>query len=159
MRRSVPLLASLLLLSATLVPALSRADFDRAVDFGVTLKSLSAAADGTAPLPGGRMAILTGTVSDITILGKEQASFKARIELTTGEWIGLEDVKAYSCYVDFSGAEYFKVFPARPPRQASPGVIVNDARVLLVGRVVDIVSSPAGGKRVLLDGIYIRSIQ
>jgi hypothetical protein len=159
MRRPVLLLASVLLLNAALIPALSRADFDRVVDFGVTLKLLSAAADGTAALPGGRMVILSGTVSDVTIVDKEPSTFKARIELTTGEWIGLEDVKAYSCYVDFSGSEYVKVFPARPPRQAVAGVIVNNTRVLLVGRVIDIVSTPTGGRHVRLEGAYIRAIE
>jgi len=159
MRRPVPLLVALLLLSAVILPALSRADFDRVVDFGVTLKTLSAAAEGKAPLPGGRMVVLTGTVSDITIVDKERATFKARIELTTGEWIGLEDVKAYSCYVDFSGEEYFKAFPARPPRDPVPGTIVSNTRVLVVGRVLDIVAASSGEKRVLLEGVGIRSIE
>ncbi|HEY9594583.1 MAG TPA: hypothetical protein VHE79_08900 [Spirochaetia bacterium] len=159
MRRTVPILAALLLLSATLLPALSRSDFDRVVDFGVTLKTLSAAAEGKAPLPGGRMVVLTGTVSDITIVNRERATFKARIELTTGEWIGLEDVKAYSCYVDFAGGEYFNVFPARAPREPVPGTIVSNARALVVGRVVGIVDASNGEKRVLLDGAWIRSIE
>jgi hypothetical protein len=68
-------------------------------------------------------------------------------------------VKAYSCYVDFRGSEFFKVFPARAPRNPVPGTIVANARVLLVARVLDIVNAPTGGKRVLLEGLYIRSIE
>jgi hypothetical protein len=159
MRRTVPALAFFLLLGVTALPALSHGDFDRVVDFGVTLKSLAAAAEGTAPLPTGRMVVLSGTVSDVTIIDKEQPTFKVRIELITGEWIGLEDVKAYACYVEFSGPEFFKVFPARAPRNATPGVITGNSRVLVVGRVVNITTSPLGAKRVLLDGAYIRSIE
>jgi hypothetical protein len=160
MRRTVPVLACLfLLLGATALPALSHGDFDRVVDFSVTLKSLAAAAEGKAQLPTGRMVVLSGTVSDVAILDKEQATFKVRIELITGEWIGLEDVKAYSCYVEFSGPEFFKVFPARAPRAATPGVISGNSRVLVVGRVVDVTTTPQGEKRTRLDGAYIRSIE
>ena len=106
---------------AVMLPALSRGDFDRVVDFSVTLKTLAAVAEGKAPLPTGKMLLLSGTVSDVNILNKDERAFKVRIELITGEWIGLEDVKAYACYVEFSGPEFFKVFPARPPRTASPG--------------------------------------
>jgi hypothetical protein len=160
MRRTVPVLACLfLVLGAAALPALSHGDFDRVVDFSVTLKSLAAAADGKAPLPTGRMVVLSGTVSDVSILDKEPATFKVRIELITGEWIGLEDVKAYTCYVEFSGPEFFKVFPARAPRTVTPGVIVGNSRVLVVGRVVELTTSPLGAKRALVDGAYIRSIE
>ena len=160
MRRSVPIMACFLLLAGTVIlPALSRADFDGVVDFSVTLKTLAAVADGTAPLPGGKMLVLSGTVSDVNIISKDQASFRVRIEVITGEWIGLEDVKAYACYVDFSGPEFFKVFPARAPSQANPDVIALNSRVMLVGRAVSITTTPLGEKRVLVQGAYIRTIE
>ena len=56
----------------------------------------------------------------MNILNKEQATFKVRIELITGEWIGLDDVKSYACYIDFTGPEFFKVFPAAPARPPRP---------------------------------------
>ena len=105
MRRILPAILSGLLLAAA-VPAafgLSRADFDRVVDFSVTLKDLSAVADGREPLPSGKLVILNGTVSDVNVISKDEGSFRVRIELITGEWIGTEDVKSYTCYVDFTG--------------------------------------------------------
>jgi len=160
MRRSVPLLACVIfILAARTLPALTRGDFDRVVDFSVTLKTLAAAAEGKAPLPSGRMLLLSGTVSEVDILNKDEKSFKARIELIAGEWIGLEDVKAYSCYVEFSGPDFFKVFPARPPRVATPNVITMNARVVVVCSPLDIVDTPQGEKRVRASGLYIRSIE
>ena len=160
MRRSVLFLACILLIVApAILPALSRADLERVIDFSVTLKTLATAADSGAPIPTGRNVLLSGTVSDVNILNKDPAGFKVRIELITGEWIGLEDVKSYSCYVDFAGSEYFKVFPARPPREASRDLITLNSRVLVVGRVVDVSATPMGAKRVLVDGMYIRSIE
>ncbi len=160
MRRSVPLLACvILLLGAVTLPALSRRDFDRVVDFSVTLKTLAAAAEGRTPLPAGRMLLLSGTVSDVTILNKDPQSFKVRIELIAGEWIGLEDVKAYACYVEFSGPEFFKVFPARAPRTAIADVITLNSRVVVVCSPLDIVDTPQGEKHVRAAGAYIRAIE
>ena len=158
MRRTAAVLALFTVLAAAL-PAVSKGDFDRVVDFSVTLKSLAAAADGKAALPTSRILMLSGTVSGITIVNKDQPTFQARIELITGEWLGLDDVKAYACYVDFTGADFFPVFPVRPPAQPGPGVIVQSARVLVVARAVSIVTTPLGEKRVLLEGEYIRSIE
>ncbi len=159
MRRPALLCLVLLLAAATGIPALSRADFDRVVDFSVTLKTLAAVAEGKAPMPGGRMLLLSGTVSDINVLSKDDAGFRVRVELIAGEWIGLEDVRAYACYVDFSGAEFSRIFPARPPREPTPGVVALNSRVIVVGTPVDIVTSALGQKRVLLRGAYIRVIE
>jgi hypothetical protein len=167
MRISVPqvhrirqrLACILLLVGPALLPALSRADLERVIDFSVTLKTLATAADSGAPIPAGRTVLLSGTVSDVNILNKDQAGFKVRIELITGEWIGLEDVKSYSCYVEFTGSEYFKVFPVRAPRQANRDLVTLNSRVLVIGRVLDVGATPLGARRVVVDGAYIRSIE
>ncbi len=160
MRRSVSVLAcSLLLAGPAFLPALSRADLDRVIDFSVTLKSLATAADSGSPIPTGKTVLLSGTVSDVNIINKDPAGFKVRIELITGEWIGMEDVKAYTCYVEFTGADYFKVFPARPPGTASRDLVTQNSRVLVVGKVMGVAMTPLGAKRVLLDGAYIRTTE
>jgi hypothetical protein len=160
MRISVTLFACILLLAGpAILPALSRADLDRVIDFSVTLKSLATAADSGAPIPTGRTVLLSGTVSDVNIVNKDQAGFKVRIELITGEWIGLDDVKSYSCYVEFTGAEYFKMFPARPPRTANRDLVSMNSRVIVVGRIVQVAATPLGDKRVLVDGAYIRTTE
>jgi hypothetical protein len=157
--RSGCLACVLLLVCSSILPALSRADIERVLDFSVTLKTLAAAADGKAPLPSGKMLLLSGTVSDISILSKDEGSFRVRVELINGEWVGLEDVKAYACYVEFAGPEFFKVFPARPPRTATPGVVVLDSRVVVIGAAQDVTATPLGEKRVRVQGAYIRVIE
>jgi hypothetical protein len=160
MRRSIPAFAFVFLLfGSALLSAAPHSDFDKIVDFSVTLKSLSAAASGSVPLPTGRMVFLSGTVSDVTILDAKEATFKVRIEIITGEWIGTEDVKAYASYVEFTGPEFFAVFPARAPRTATPGVIAANSRVLVVAKPTGIITTPTGEKQVLLDGAYIRSTE
>ena len=160
MRRSVPFLACILLvIGPAILPALSRAGLESVIDFSVTLKTLATAADSGGPIPAGRTVLLSGTVSDVNILNKDPAGFKVRIELITGEWIGTEDVKSYYCYVEFTGSEYFKIFPARPPRNANRDLVTLNSRVLVVGRVVSVGATPLGEKRLLVDGAYIRSIE
>jgi hypothetical protein len=159
MRRTGIVLALLFGVAAASLPAIGRGDFDRVVDFSVTLKTLAAAADGATALPTARMLVLSGTVSSIAILNKDEPTFKVRIELIAGEWFGTEDVKAYACYVDFSGPEYFAAFPPRAPAQPGPGVIVQSVRVLVAGRALSIVTTPLGDKRVLLEGAYVRAIE
>jgi hypothetical protein len=155
-----PLLVSLFLAAAgQAVYGFSRADFDRVVDFSVTLKDLAAVADGTENLPAGRFVVLDGTVSDVDVIDKQEASFRVRIELISGEWIGTEDVKSYSCYVDFSGPAFFKVFPARPPANPVAGTVVINSRVIVVGRPVDVTRTPLGEKRVLVQGIFVRAVE
>ena len=151
-------LALALLIPAGLPAAPSRADLEKIVDFSATLKTLAAAASGEASLPS-KIIILDGTVSDINILDREQATFRARVELLSGEWIGTDEVMSYACYVDFRGAEFFDAFPARAPRSPTPGVVLANSRVLIAGRVLGFATSPQGEKRVLVEGLLVRTIR
>ncbi len=125
MRKSGVLVAGVLLLigPALLAGALSRAELDRVIDFSVTLKSLAVAVQDGSPLPQGKTVLLSGTVSDVNVVNKDPADFRVRLELITGEWIGLDDVKAYTCYVDFAGADYCASHsrPSSPGGQSRPG--------------------------------------
>ncbi len=161
MRRTLTAFLTSLLLAAAAqgIFGLTRADFDRVVDFSITLKDLAAAAEGAESLPAGKFIVINGTVSDVTVIDKEQASFRVRIELITGEWFGTEDVKSYSCYVDFSGPEFFKTFPARPPRVVAAGTVAINSRVIVVGRPVEVTKTPLGEKRVLLQGVFVRVVE
>jgi hypothetical protein len=149
----------LLLLFPASLFALSRVDLDRAVDFSVTLKNLAAVAAGKEPLPAGRAVVLSGTVSDVNVLDKSEAGYRVRIELMAGEWIGQDEVRAYACYVDFTGAEYLKLIPPRPPRAPTPGVVGLNSRVVVIGNAVEVVSTPLGEKRVVVQGLHIRPIE
>ena len=161
MRRSAVLVVGVLLLAAPafVAGALSRAELERVIDVSVTLKSLAVAAESGSPVPAGKTVLLSGTVSDVNILDKDPATFKVRLELITGEWIGLEDVKSYTCYVDFSGADFSRLIPARPPREANRDLVTLNSRVIVIGRVVGVTATALGGRQVLVDGAFIRPIE
>lgn len=151
-------LGAFLLSLARLSAAEPRSDFDR-VDFSITLKDLAAAAAGERQLPQGRLFILDGTVTSLSFLDKEEASFRVRAELMSGEWIGLEDVKSYTCVVTFSGSEWFPIFPARPPRNPPPGTVLANSRVIVVARPLGVIAEPGGPKVVSLEGLALRLLQ
>ena len=161
MRRSAVVVAGVLLLvgPALVAGALSRAELDRIIDFSVTLKSLAVAAQSGGPLPQGKTVLLSGTVSDVNIVNKDPAEFRVRLELIAGEWIGLEDVKSYPCYVDFAGADYARLIPARPPREATHDLVTLNSRVIVIGRVVGVTSAALGGSEALVDGAFIRPVE
>jgi hypothetical protein len=146
------------LLSLARLSAAEPRFFDR-VDFSITLKDLAAVAAGEKPLPQGRLLVLDGTVTSLSFLDKEEASFRVRAELMSGEWIGLEDVRAYTCVVTFSGSEWFTVFPARPPRNPPPGVVLPNSRVIIVARPLGVISQPGGPKVVSLEGLALRLLR
>jgi hypothetical protein len=140
----------LLLVLAPGLSAIGRADFDAVVDFSITMRDISAAAEGTARLPSNRLFLLDGTVSDIVVLDKTPEAYAVRIRLLSGEWIGLEDVKGYSCYVTFRGADYAGLFPSKIP---------NNTRILILVRSVEVASTPTGEKIMALDGLALRVLR
>lgn len=144
-----------LVFAAPFASGISRTDLDKVMDFSVTLKTVAAAAAGEVVLPPNKLFALNGTVSEITFVDKAQASFHARITLISGEWLGVEDVKMFSCYVDFSGPEFFTVFPARAPKDTT-NVVLADTRVLIIARAVEVTTSPTGENLVVLEGQYLR---
>ena len=103
--------------------------------------------------------MLDGTVSDLTILDKEQGSFRARIELISGEWIGTEDVRSYACLIDFSGPASSRCSRPGAPRDPAPDMVLLNSRVLVVARPIGLTTSHQGEKRVQLEGIYVRVIK
>jgi hypothetical protein len=156
--RAAAALALSLVVMAPAAAALPRTDFDR-LDFSVTLKDVSAAAEGQRQLPPGRIFLLDGTVTDMSFLDKEEASFRVRIELMSGEWIGLEDVKSYSCLVTFAGSEWSRVFPVKASRNPAPGAVVPNARVLVIARPLEITTRPGGARLMSLEGLGVRVLQ
>jgi hypothetical protein len=140
----------LLLMLAPSASAIGRVDFDAVVDFSVTLKTITAAAEGNARLPSNKLFLLDGTVSDVTVLDKEESTYKVRIRLLSGEWIGLEEVKGYSCYVTFSGPAFAGLFPAQVPA---------NSRIIVLARSAGMTATPTGEKLMSLDGLALRVLQ
>jgi hypothetical protein len=143
-------------LAGPLAGAQTRAAFDRIVDFSVTLKTVSAAAEGKAVLPADRLLLLEGSISEVVVLDDRPQSWKVRVELMTGEWIGVDEVHGYRCWVTFTGPSYAAAFPAEPPDESSPAYLPLHTRVLVLARAVGSVETPLGEKVMVLEGLAVR---
>jgi hypothetical protein len=155
-RRTAFALALCVLVSA-LAGAQNRAAFDRIVDFSVTLKTVSDAAAGRAVLPADRLLLLEGTISEVVVIDDRPQSWRARVELMAGEWIGVDEVRGYRCWVTFTGPAYAEVFPAEDPEEPSPAYLPLHTRVLVLARAIGPVVTPLGEKVMTLEGLAIRA--
>ncbi len=144
-------------LLAPLASAQSRTEFDRIVDFSVTLKTLSDAAAGRGAPGAGRLALLEGTVSEIVVLDDRPGSWTVRVELMAGEWISVDEVRGYRCWVTFAGPAYAEVFPGEAPDEPSASYIPLHARVLVLGRPLSPVATPLGERVMIVEGLAVRA--
>ena len=136
-------------------------DFDAVADFSVTIKTLSRLDESSASAYGlmNRFLLLDGTVTNILVLDNNEESYLVQVELVSGEWIGLDEVRSYSCWVLFSGPRFTNVFPARVPRNPPPGVISSNDAILIVAKPLQTVEIAEGETAWVLEGIYARSLR
>jgi hypothetical protein len=162
MKRAIGVLAFILLFcSAPALFSIDPGDFDAVSDFSVTVKTLSQLDEATASAYGlmDRFLLLDGTVTNILILDPSEENFLAQVELVSGEWIGLEDVRSYSCWVLFSGPRFASKFPARVPRNRPPGIITANDHILIVAIALQTVEISEGEMAWVLEGIHARPLR
>ena len=140
--------------------AQERNGFDQVVDFSVTLKTLALNADNPQAdfARQEKYLILNGTVTGVQLLNPEQATFQARVELVTGEWEGLEEVRSYRCFVLFEGPEFFRLLPKRKNPASAQQVGIND-RVIVVARALEPLADGDGRADWLLRGYHLRLLR
>ena len=148
------------LLAPLAAGAQERNGFDQVVDFSVTLKTLALNAGNPQAdfAQQEKYLILNGTITGIQLLDPEQATFRARVELVTGEWDGLEEVRSYRCFVLFEGPEFFRLLPKRKNPASAVQVGVTD-RVIVVARAIEPLADPSGGADWLLRGFHLRLLR
>lgn len=145
-----------LLLSSVPLRALSLEDLNAVLDFTVTIKSLNKALEaGNYDAPR-KFFALTGSYIDLLQADKESGT--VIIELATGEWEGLEEVRSYRCLIRFQGPDYPTLFPARTPRRPDPALVLKHSRLLVIAFPVGVVELPGGRELWLLDGVYYRRL-
>jgi hypothetical protein len=144
------------LIGALSLPAQSVRDIENIMDLSTTIKSLAQRIEREEYEAPARFVILNGSLEGV--FETDEAASTVVVEMVTGEWIGLEDVKSYHCLVRFEGQEYLAAFPAAPPRDPGPEVFARSARMLVVAKPVAVVELGDGRLLWLLDGVYLRRI-
>ncbi len=138
-----------------------RKEFDRIVDFSLSIKELDAIVkqERYDLLDPDKMVIIDGAVASITIVEENEDRFLAELEVINGEWEGLERVYMYSCLVQVSGKGFFQRIPNKAMKSPLKDEISQNARILVVGSPQSIRQWEDGTNMLVLDGWYIRTIK
>lgn len=148
------------LIAATGASGADIGDFDEVVAFEESLKSLSVSVRrGISEPVDERLLVIDGVVAAIEVLDAEEASFRARIELVSGEWRGLEEVVMYNAYVDIAGPQFFRRVPTRRNPTDAPGAIVPNEPLLVVARFTGVDLDAEGTPVPVLEAYYARPLQ
>lgn len=163
MKKRIILAFAVILLSILIQPSIfsfDQDDFDRIVDFSVTIKTLNqiTGADTPSFLNEQKLLLLNGTVTNISFINSKKENFKVQVELVAGEWMGLEEVKSYHCLVLFEGQQYFSLFPKRIPRKPSSTIITANDNIIVVAKALKPITTEGDEGKWLLQGFYVRVI-
>ena len=102
--------------------------------------------------------ILEGVVSSREVLFADEENFVGMLELSYGEWEGLEDVNMYQCFVQLTGLEFAAAIPARRSRNPNPAEISLNTRILVLGQYLGYSEDENGNKYPVIEGYKIRKI-
>ena len=134
-------------------------EFNQIIDFDVTIRSLAiaAAAEDMESLPD-RLVLIDGTVASRLVIEGNPENYVGQIELIGGEWIGVEDVVMYRCFLLLEGPEFANAIPARRSRTKHPDEIDLNSRILVVGSLLGLFDMDDGTTVAVLDAIHIRQM-
>ncbi|TVQ99532.1 MAG: hypothetical protein EA403_12910 [Spirochaetaceae bacterium] len=135
--------------------------FDQTIDFTLSLEEIHhRIEDGDIEsLFTGRAVLLDGVIAEITVIDPEPESFFAQIDLVTGRWRGLDEIRLYRAYVFVQGPRFAAMIPASPPREPDPDLLTVNSRIMVAGALVDLFDEPDGGVAPVIDGFHLRPIR
>ncbi len=102
--------------------------------------------------------ILEGVVSSREVLYTDEENFVGMLELSYGEWQGLENVAMYQCFVQLQGLEFATMIPVRRSRTPNPAEISLNTRILVLGRYLGYSEDEEGKKYPVIEGLKVRKI-
>lgn len=135
-------------------------EIDKLLDYSVTLEKLS----GMSPaqldklISDGRYIIIEGTVAAITEIERSDNDLVLDLHVVSGRWMGLDSVEDYKCIVNINGLDWEPRFPRRTPRNITDELILQNDRILVLGKVSSYVMEDSE-LRPVVDATYIRKIQ
>lgn len=134
-------------------------EFNDVVDFDITIRELAtaAAAEDREALPD-RLVIIDGSVASRLVIDGNRDTYMGQIELVGGEWIGVEDVVTYRCFLLLEGPRFANAIPARRTRTPHPDEIPLNTRIMVVGEYLGLFDMNDGTTVAVLNAHYIRKI-
>jgi hypothetical protein len=141
--------------------AINEEEFDQSVDFSLSLEEIHNQLNENAQALLGteKAVVLDGIVASVTVLNPAQENFQALLELVNGEWKGLEEVVMYRTYVVVHGKQFFSRIPSRENRDPSGSRISANSRVLVAGRIANVVRGEEDGALIpVIEGFHVRDL-
>ena len=137
------------------------AGFRREVDLRTSLAELDAAVDDMDRLEAlaGRVLIVDGIASSITVFSETEEDYYVEMEIVGGRWDGVESVMMYKAYIVLDDPAFIGRLAERAPRDPDPSLILRNDRVLIAGRLVNLVEDPEGRPVPVLHCYDIRPIR
>jgi len=159
MKKFLPVLSLFLVSLSPLFPEPGDL-FDKAVDFSLDLKGISALVKNPAFTPSrvSRAGVFDGSIASITVLEPEPGNFLAELEVIGGEWKSLESVSLYRVYVYVQGPEFAARLPRRAPAEGSKDIIGLNNHALVVGGIADVYTDEKGDRFAVILARHIRII-
>lgn len=134
-------------------------DFNDVVDFDINIGSLAraAAAEDREALPD-RLVIIDGAVASRLVIDGNPDTYMGQIELVGGEWLGVEEVVTYRCFLLLEGPKFANAIPARRTRTKNPEEIEVNSRIMVVAEYMGLFDMNDGTTVAVLRAHHIRSI-
>ena len=146
------LLIAILLSIPVIIFGQSIEDFSYAVDFTISLGELQdAAATGDPNTLPSRFVIIEGAVASRVVVNSDRNDYVGEIELVGGEWVGVESVVRYRCFLLLVGPEFASAIPVRRSRTPNPAEIALNSRILVIAKAI--------GLRPMEDGTHVPVLQ
>jgi len=130
------------------------------INFDLSLKDivLLVEAGNSSEIDMNQYIILEGVVSSREVLYTDEENFVGMLELSYGEWQGLENVSIYQCFIQLQGLEFATMIPARRSRTPNPAEISLNTRILVLGRYLGYSEDENGEKYPVIEGLKVRKI-
>ena len=130
------------------------------INFDLSLKDivLLVEAGNSSEIDMNQYIILEGVVSSREVLYTDEENFVGMLELSYGEWQGLENVAMYQCFVQLQGLEFATMIPVRRSRTPNPAEISLNTRILVLGRYLGYSEDEEGKKYPVIEGLKVRKI-
>ena len=128
------------LFSSAFLLGQTKEEWNSLTNFDMTLEALSEMAEqpGALETAAGKVLVLRGVVGTRQVSINDGENYQAELEIISGKWIGLEEVRMYSVIVVLSGQEFVNHVPAGRTRNPHPDEVPLNSDVLVAGRLLGV---------------------
>ncbi len=135
-------------------------DLETLINFDLSLKDIVIMVESgkSNEIDMNQYIILEGVVSSREVLYADEENFVGMLEISYGEWQGLENVVLYQGFVQLQGLEFAAMIPVRRSRTPDPSEVSLNTRILVLGKYLGYSEDEEGKKYPVIEGFQIRKI-